>query len=795
MKKIVYPVIAFLFFHSLILNGQSEDPKRELRGVWIASLGIDWPSSRGTSTTDIQNQISQLVSIFDLHKSYGLNAMFFHVRPLCDAVYKSNIEPWSNFLTSTQGVAPSDTSYDPLKLAIQEAHKRGMELHAWLNPYRAELSGGSQVSTNHVINKHPEWIIKCNGSEYRFLNPGLPEVREYVTRIVIDIVERYDVDGIHFDDYFYPYPEYGAFNDNEAFAKYPNGFSDKTAWRKNNVNLLLKMIDDSIKAVKPWVKFGISPSGNPSVNGSIFINPKDWLEGTYTDSTGVKHTVGPYIDYIMPQLYWATYGGNLSNWTGTSFLNGRHLYIGQAAYRYGEFPPGEITWEISTNRNTQTINGGVFFSSQSLTVYNYNFVTDTLKYRYFARPAITPKMQWKEGSNNKPNAPTNLRFEVNSSTGKYELHWDKPATVSNDDTTFFYCIYRSENAFPDIESSSNIFGLTGTTFLSSNYAKYSITKGTYYAVTAVNRYSNESNISNVVSFDLPSLIPNKPILASPVNGNRELGLTATLTWSGDSNSERYVIQVSKDSSFNSNIVLLLSEYKSTQLSFKNIAPGEKYFWRVKAFGQVSESEYSSVFSFQSGIPIHPQLISPAHATFNVPLKPIFKWYQTGNATLYRIQVSTTIDFQNNTFFIDTTLVDTSYSTKAPLTPNKTYYWRVSAQNIYGTSKWSSQFGFRTTATNLADENNDIPTTYVLKQNYPNPFNPATKISFSLPESGLTVIKIYNLLGQQMEELLNRELSAGHYTFEFNAENYPSGIYIYVLHSGSHILSRKMILVK
>jgi hypothetical protein len=402
-------------------------------------------------------------------------------------------------------------------------------------------------------------------------------------------------------------------------------------------------------------------------------------------------------------------------------------------------------------------------------------------------------MQWKVGSSNKPNAPTNLRFEINSTTGKHELHWNKPSQAVSGDTAFFYIVYRSENPPPDIENPSNLFGFTGSTFLSSEYAKYSVTKGTYYAVTAINRYSNESDISNVFTFNLPSLIPNKPILVSPSNDSRELGLATNLTWTGDSNSERYVIEISKDSSFNSKTVLLLSEYKSNQLSFRNVVPGEKYFWRVKAFGQVGESAYSDVYKFQSGIPLPPQLISPAHTTTNVLLKPEFKWHPSLNTTSYKIQVSSMVDFASGSFVVDTTLVDTTYSLKTTLIPNKIYYWRVRANNNYGTSYWSSQFGFRTTTTEVDDEN--IPIEFYLDQNYPNPFNPATKISFSLSENGHTLLKIFNILGQQISELVNKELTVGYYTLEFNAENYPSGIYIYVLQQGSRVLSRKMILIK
>ncbi|MFA3781815.1 family 10 glycosylhydrolase [Melioribacteraceae bacterium 4301-Me] len=787
MKKYL---LLFLLANSIF--AQFNSPKRELRGVWIASLGIDWPSQQGTSASVIANQKNQLIDIFNAHKSYGLNAIFFHVRPICDAVYKSSYEPWSNFLTGTQGVAPSDTSYDPLKFAIEEAHKRGMELHAWLNPYRAELSGGSQVSANHVINKHPEWIIKCNGSEYRFLNPGLPEVRKYVLRIVMDIVERYDVDGIHFDDYFYPYPEYGTFNDDATFASYPNGFTDKAAWRKNNVDLLLKMISDSIKAVKPWVKFGISPSGNPSVNSSIFINPADWLAGNYTDSTGTFHSGEPYIDYIMPQLYWANYGGYLYSWTTSSLLNGRHLYIGQAAYRYSEFPSGEAAWEINTNRNNPAINGGVYFSSRSLTVYNYNYIADTLKYRYFTHPAILPKMTWKDISHTKPNPPQNLRFEINSSTGKYELHWDKPLPTDNGDSAFFYAVYRSENSFPDINDSTNLFGLTGATFLSADEAKYSVTKGNYYAVTTIDRYSNESEISNVVLFDLPSLIPNKPVLASPSNGSHDLGWSTTLVWTGDSNSERYIVEVSKDSSFNSNIILSLAEYRNNQINFRNIVPGETYYWRVKAFGQVGESEYSDVFSFKSGVPLPPILISPAHATYNVSLTPVFTWHSTENATSYRIQVSTVVQLNSN-FVIDTTVTDTTLASTITLLPNKKYYWHVNAKNNYGTSDWSTGFGFQTTVTSVENEN--IPTEFSLQQNYPNPFNPTTIISYHLPVSSHVTLKVFDLLGREVAVLVNEEKTPGNYEVKFDGSNFASGIYFYRINAGNYSQMKKMILLK
>ena len=785
--------IIFLILFTTNLFPQFPSQKHELRGVWIAALGIDWPATQGTSAGAIQSQKNQLISIFDSHRSYGLNTIFLHMRPLCDALYKSNIEPWSHYITGTQGVPPSDPNYDPLTFAIEEAHKRGMELHAWLNPYRAETQGGSPVSADHVIIKHPEWIIKCNGSEYRFLNPGLPQVREYVVQVVMDIVNRYDLDGIHFDDYFYPYTEYGSFTDDATFSMYPNGFTDKASWRKNNVNLLLKMINDSIKVIKPWVKFGISPSGNPSVNSGIYCDPAAWLAGNYTDSTGASFSGSPYIDYIMPQLYWSRYNSLLPVWTSSSFLNGRHLYVGQAAYRFTEFPSDELTWEIITNRGTSAVNGGVFFSSRSLT-NNLGYCNDTLKYNYFTHPAVTPKMEWIEAGLKKPNAPTNLRIETNPSTGKIDFYWDKPIATAGGDTAFSYLVYRSDNNPPDIGEASNLFGSTGITSLSSNDARYSVTKGDYYAVTAIDRYSNESEISNIITLDSASLIPTKPFLASPANNSQDIGTTATLIWSPSTNAVRYIVQAASDSTFSSDMVLMVAEYRNTQISLRNIVPGVKYYWRVKAFGQVGESEYSNTYSFQSGIPLAPTLISPAHATYNVSLTPEFTWMKTGSATNYRFQLASFYSFDNNQIIIDQVISDTTFTVTTPLTPNRNHYWRVNAQNSFGTSYWSSAFGFKTTTqTNI--ENEEIPNEFNLMQNFPNPFNPSTNIRYSLKDRQFVSLIVYDVLGNEVAVLVNEEQPSGSYKVDFNAIDLTSGLYIYKLNAGYFISSKKMILLK
>ena len=279
-------------------------PKREFRGAWLATVAnLDWPVRGDTP----QNQKNQLISLFDGMSAAGINAVIFQVRPECDALYASPYEPWSYALTGSQGSAPSPF-YDPLQFAVDEAHRRGMELHAWFNPYRAERSVDSYaLAGNHVVVQHADWILTFAASgttaPLKILNPGIPEVREFVARVVADIVRRYDVDGIHADDYFYPYPPQAITNQDDAtFAAYPRGFTNRGDWRRDNVNLLMKLVRDSIAAIKPWVKFGMSPFGIWKNGVPPGITGLDAYSVIYGDAIAWLHDRS--VDYLTPQLYW-----------------------------------------------------------------------------------------------------------------------------------------------------------------------------------------------------------------------------------------------------------------------------------------------------------------------------------------------------------------------------------------------------------------------------------------------------------------------------------------------------------
>ncbi len=283
MKFSNFQIFKLLVFLPLFAIAQ---PKREFRATWIANVSnVDWPSDKNLTA---DQQRAELVAMLDLQKQLGMNAVFLQVRNACDAVYDSKIEPWSEWLTGQQGQSPG---YDPLAFAVQECKKRGLEIHAWLNPYRAVTDATrASIAVNHVTKTHPEWIRSYGN--LRILDPGIPEVRNYVNAVVMDVLSRYDVDGIHFDDYFYPYPQTGIeLNDNATFSRFDRGFTNKADSRRDNVDLLVQMVSDNIKKTKPWVKFGISPFG-------IWQNKTSSPDGS--DTKGLESYSATYSD----SKYW-----------------------------------------------------------------------------------------------------------------------------------------------------------------------------------------------------------------------------------------------------------------------------------------------------------------------------------------------------------------------------------------------------------------------------------------------------------------------------------------------------------
>lgn len=390
-------VSVIIFLYGLTLQAQQGS---EFRGVWIATVAnIDWPPSNAGTEAQKADFIRQL----DLHKRNGMNAVIVQVRPSGDAFYPSPYEPWSQWLTGVQGRAPVPF-YDPLAFMIQEAHKRGMEFHAWLNPYRAEFSiGKSSIAQDNMLRKRPDWFLTYGSTKY--FDPSNKEVQHFVIEVIRDIVKRYDVDAIHMDDYFYPYPVGGKpFPDDYAYSKSGSRLS-RDDWRRSNVDSIIKNINIAVKQIKPYVKFGISPF-------SVWRNGKDDTQGS-DSKAGITNFDNLYadillwlrkgwIDYVTPQLYreindpLIAYEKLVDWWSAHSF--GRHVYIGHGIYRAYEKNanwknPAQIPDQIKKVRNTPGIHGSVYFSSKSFDK-NPNGWNDSLRNNYYRIPAKIPAMPW-----------------------------------------------------------------------------------------------------------------------------------------------------------------------------------------------------------------------------------------------------------------------------------------------------------------------------------------------------------------------------------------------------------------
>ncbi len=486
-------IFLFIIIFQVYLFSQTIPPKREFRGAWISTIGdLDWPSSKNLTTAE---QKDQLVSILDSLKAIGVNAVLFQVRSECDAMYNSPYEPWSYWLTGSQGTPPKPF-YDPLEFAVKETHKRGMELDAWFNPYRAVRTNNAyKQSPKHVSVRHPQWVVKYGNS--KILNPGLPQVRNYVVSVIMDVVRRYNIDGVNLDDYFYPYPVGNQkFHDDEAFKKYNYGFTNKNDWRRNNVNLLIKMLHDSIKVAKPYLKFGISPFGIWKNDVPAGIYGFSSYNEIYSDGIyWLKHRL---IDYISPQLYWQ-FGGRqdyakLLKWW-SSQTNGRHLYPSLAAYKINKFSSAELLNQIRASRNNPNVEGNILFRTNDGILNNPKSFADSLKNDVYHYQALLPVMTWKDSI--PPNPPLNLRYKNIPYVNKIELDWDAPSRAIDGDTAFRYVVYK----FPNSRFKQS--DLTSTHIIKVeeiNNTRVPILpdKNEYFTVTALDRLSNESTISNVI---------------------------------------------------------------------------------------------------------------------------------------------------------------------------------------------------------------------------------------------------------------------------------------------------------
>jgi uncharacterized lipoprotein YddW (UPF0748 family) len=518
MKRFLFVSLLFCYFFSF------SQPKYEFRAVWVATVdNIDWPSP-GNYNTELQK--AEFIRQLDMHQHNGMNAVIVQVRPACDAFFPSAIEPWSEWLNGKQGKAPVPF-YDPLEFMIKETHKRGMEFHAWCNPYRAVFQlghyttvitkhgkhnrrsviwhKGSSISSDHVSREHPNWIL--NYGETGYLDPGNKDVQLYVNTVIRDMLSRYDIDAIHFDDYFYPYRIGGVeFPDNVSYLKYGQGM-DKETWRRSNVDSVIVMLHRTIKEVKKNCKFGISPFGvwrnfSKDSLGSNTQAGQTNYDDLYADI--LLWLKNGWVDYVVPQLYWefeqkhAPFGVLLDWWSKNHF--DRPYYIGLGYFKAGS----NIYWrdrnqfprQLYAIRDHPDIGGEVYFSSTSFIKNPYGW-NDTLREHFYNYPALIEPMPWIDSV--RPSIPS-----VRSATNNDSLVFRFGKGILSDSLRGF-AIYKAEGDFnidcsrvfrfiPNNQSSETGFSLKVLMNDSSSR----------YFVTAVSSTNNESD----------------PVLIYPLTGKR-----------------------------------------------------------------------------------------------------------------------------------------------------------------------------------------------------------------------------------------------------------------------------------
>ena len=493
---VCFSFLIFAFLHCTLCLAQ---PKREFRGAWIQCVNGQY---LGKTPQQLRSMLSEQLDV--LHGA-GINAILFQVRAEGDALYRSDLEPWSRYLTGTQGKAPDD-GWDPLAWMVEECHKRSMECHAWINPYHDKTAGTKEVAVNHVAATHPERLFQYG--DLLIFNPALEINRQYTCMVIEDILKRYDVDGLHMDDYFYPYPTAGQSIPDEAnFRADPRGFTSIADWRRDNVNILIQEIHDLVRRVKPWVKFGISPfgiyrnspDGKNSKEGSATRGTQNY-DDLYADI--VLWQEREWVDYLIPQIYWnigyavADYEVLVHWWN--DYCGHRPLYIGQDVERtVKEADPKnpqvhQMISKYALQRSLPNVQGSCQWYAAAVVNNPGNYRT-MLEQEYHKRPALQPLMPWIDKKAPKKVGKLKIQIvapQASVVNGIY-LAWKEPKAKKELDKATRYAVYRfapGEKPTLTPDDASHLVAIVSE----PRYLLQGNQTGCTFVVTALDRMQNES---------------------------------------------------------------------------------------------------------------------------------------------------------------------------------------------------------------------------------------------------------------------------------------------------------------
>lgn len=476
---------------AIAVHGQTP-PKREFRAAWVCTLAnLDWPSAAGLPAA---TQKREFIRLLDRLQAIGIHAVMVQVRPAGDAFYPSELAPWSQYLTGKQGQSPG---YDPLAFMVQECHQRNIEFHAWFNPFRAvSHTRFSSVVPEHASNKHPDWCYTYG--ETRYFDPGHPAARAYVIACILEVADKYDIDGIHLDDYFYPYPLSGKeIPDTRNWNQFKGNQAQRSDWRRANVDAFVQALSDSLHKAHPRMKFGISPFGIwrnrfDDVNGSDTGRAFSAYDGLYADTR--RWFRDGWVDYMAPQLYWSSghprYKTLLEWWKVQN--EDRHVYVGHGLYlmQSSKVPAWASSKEfLEQARLTRThpqVAGDIWFRTSTLQANPSGF-SDDLAREMYAYPALPPTMPWKDSI--PPMAPDTLLCQWEPDG--ISLDWEPPVAAPDGDLARYYLVYRFEEGEElDLDNPTRIVSVQrGTRYFDERVEKGKVYR---YLVSSVDRMHNES---------------------------------------------------------------------------------------------------------------------------------------------------------------------------------------------------------------------------------------------------------------------------------------------------------------
>ena len=665
----------------------AQNPKREMRTAWIATVfHIDWPKKNAGSWNMSEGQKAELVELLDSLKAANMNAAFLQVRSFCDAMYNSKYEPWSSELTGQRGRKPD---YDPLAFAIEEAHKRGMELHAWINPYRYATGASTYgKGENDYATTHPEWLMQYGSTT--ILNPGLPEVRQRIAEVVGDIMEHYDVDGFLFDDYFYVNGDNDFHLDADLYkANNPDGLS-QADWRRQQVNEMVRMVHDTIKAFKPWITFGIGPP--PQVASSVAhaeqygvpVGPfNDWQYNTnYSDP--LAWLQAGTIDYIAPQMYWqiGSTKGNFaafSSWWSDVILKfGRHFYPSPSfveqeggAMHSAQEMEAEIRLARADNKDGQT--GQVFWSVYK-GVHEPGMIRH-LRSTVYSTPALPPWKAWEDSDEQ--------LFVSGISYSSTYLSWTAPR-----ENLRYAVYYVPKNKITELGTFSKSDYLVGFTY--DTRMKVPLKQGYEYAVAVVDRHGNEFPplLRNASLVEQP-----KPVLNEPLD-KASVILPTRLTWNKGEMAESYRIQLATDPAFEH--LLAYRELADTVFltsSVPALDEKEVIYWRVMARAANATDQWSEVRSFT---PKSFHMLAPVAGATDVELTPLLECEDLkADDVTYSFEVATAASFAASTIVFSETVMQPSCRVAERSLVSATYYFARVRANFGGNEIISSVVSFKT----------------------------------------------------------------------------------------------------